>query len=789
VVCDFALTCTFLASALVIKSRYFDKEEDASSRESRQPGAEAAETTVALELEEQPGERRQMVDLSPGPAEKGEGAREGWRLAERFFSARYGPWMARHAPKVMVVCAIWLGLALNFAFELEAQKEDPSLWPTDHNQYLAKQIELHVVPVNTHPVMINVNYGVLPEETSMDPLSTVDEEQHWNTAFDMSSEKGQRFMLETCDALTSAQSLVRAVQHCWLYEFREYVSSEYSGGAAGRGTCSSAAAPVGFPVPTALFRDAVGCFSMHRGGHLFDGYNKFIDLDESGNVRYSRIQVWSKISGDESVTEMQEVYDRWEAWMEQRNAKALGAGVGDGFQLDANGKFLQMSTIDSLQSGFAKAAALSISLALCAILLTTLNFVVTAYAIITVVGIVLSMLALMVFADFKLGVLESMCLSILVGVSIDYTLHLALAYQETKPSKPRAARATEAAQHMGISIVSGACSTASSGVLLFFTTITFFTLFGYFIVTTALLSVLFAVFFFMALLYTAGPEGPFGSLVAGLGCVRCKAAADTPAVFAVAEPGQQTETEILDGPEAAAGDAPEERKCSKVDLVAMISAAAIMVAAISVRVVLSAPSDTEVTCEGGTLDLTFPSHRVDNATTSYVCVGIELPKDCTMHVTKMEAITAVDEVHHILLLKAASNLGACPFTCFDMPEVTGFVWGWAVGGGPMEFPPGMGFGLGGTSDAPSVLMQIHYDNWLNKPALTDPGSGIRVHYVGEPLATQVAVLGVGATPIAQFEVPPQVRAPSTAPRIAIWYILPKACRTRMTESSTQGVPL
>ena len=110
-VCDFALTCTFLASALVIKSRYFDKEEDASSRESRQPGAEAAETTVALELEEQPGERRQMVD--PSPAEKGEGAREGWRLAERFFSARYGPWMARHAPKVMVVCAIWLGLALN----------------------------------------------------------------------------------------------------------------------------------------------------------------------------------------------------------------------------------------------------------------------------------------------------------------------------------------------------------------------------------------------------------------------------------------------------------------------------------------------------------------------------------------------------------------------------------------------------------------------------------------------------------------------------------------------------
>ena len=103
---------------------------------------------------------------------------------------------------------------MQVAPELEAQKENPSLWPESHNQWIANRIETKVLPAETYPIMVNINFGVVAKETSMDPLSEDDEEQEWDSAFDMSSEAAQRFMLETCDALTSAQGLVRMVRSC-----------------------------------------------------------------------------------------------------------------------------------------------------------------------------------------------------------------------------------------------------------------------------------------------------------------------------------------------------------------------------------------------------------------------------------------------------------------------------------------------------------------------------------------------------------------------------------------------
>eukprot|EP01043_Picozoa_sp_COSAG02_P099011 COSAG02_NODE_35136_length_473_cov_0.860963_1_plen_125_part_01 len=73
-------------------------------------------------------------------------------------------------------------------------------------------------------------------------------------------------------------------------------------------------------------------------------------------------------------------------------------------------------------------------------------------------------------------------------------------------------------------------------------------------------------------------------------------------------------------------------------------------------------------------------------------------------------------------------------------------------------PDGVGISLGGTSDAPSVLLQIHYSNYQQKTDLIDPGSGVRVHY-GVVAPTQSAtVIGVGGAPLANFEIPPQTNS-------------------------------
>ena len=87
------------------------------------------------------------------------------------------------------------------------------------------------------------------------------------------------------------------------------------------------------------------------------------------------------------------------------------------------------------------------------------------------------------------------------------------------------------------------------------------------------------------------------------------------------------------------------------------------------------------------------------------------------------------------------------------PQVTGFIWAWAVGGDPLSLSSEMAIPLGGISDAPHLLLQIHYDNYFLKPGLTDPGSGIRIHYRPERPSSGVGIFGIGGHPEATFVVP------------------------------------
>ena len=91
---------------------------------------------------------------------------------------------------------------------------------------------------------------------------------------------------------------------------------------------------------------------------------------------------------------------------------------------------------------------------------------------------------------------------------------------------------------------------------------------------------------------------------------------------------------------------------------------------------------------------------------------------------------------------------ACPFTCFDMPEVTDCL-GMGCGGEPLS-ADGDGIALGGDSDAPAVVLQIHYDN-MQKKDLIDPGSGIP-YDVKKP-TNEASVLGIGSVALADFSIP------------------------------------
>eukprot|EP01043_Picozoa_sp_COSAG02_P027764 COSAG02_NODE_1650_length_11487_cov_13.602895_15_plen_204_part_00 len=175
-------------------------------------------------------------------------------------------------------------------------------------------------------------------------------------------------------------------------------------------------------------------------------------------------------------------------------------------------------------------AALSIVLAFGIILISSLNAAVAFCAIATVIAIVACVMGSIVLMGWELGLLESMCMSILVGMSVDFVVHFAHAWvsdgvalptdvepggrlQVQAPLQPVARRVELAARThtslstVGISVLSAGVTTMVAAFVLFFGAIVFFSKFGTMLALAIGFSLIYSLLFFHALISWLGPVG------------------------------------------------------------------------------------------------------------------------------------------------------------------------------------------------------------------------------------------------------------------------------------------
>merc|ERR1719329_1956389 len=100
---------------------------------------------------------------------------------------------------------------------------------------------------------------------------------------------------------------------------------------------------------------------------------------------------------------------------------------------------------------------------------------------VTSLGVTCAILALVTF-NWMLAVIGffNIFLIAVVGLSVDYTVHLLHAYNEHEGSREE--RMQGAFGTMGISVLSGAITTIGAGIMLFFCDMAFFEQYGQFIV-------------------------------------------------------------------------------------------------------------------------------------------------------------------------------------------------------------------------------------------------------------------------------------------------------------------
>jgi len=281
----------------------------------------------------------------------------------------------------------------------------------------------------------------------------------------------------------------------------------------------------GFPVPAAVMPPCMYQWSRRKEGRLRSFYYPAgaPPTPENAKIFFLRAQFASNISWTSPLKVMQSDHAGWEDYINGKIATAP-AGLRGGYQTSE--AWWWMDTVANMQTGAYSAAGITLLLAAVVILAGTGNVVITIYSVGAIFVILAATVATVVAMGWTLGFLEGICFSILIGLSVDFVIHMGHGYveavrlgQEQGVVLSRHKCAQQSVATMGFPVLSAGLTTLLSAVILFFCEITFFQKFG----TIVLLSMIFAMIatfmLYVPLLDAAGPEGNFGNVYGAL-CMR-----------------------------------------------------------------------------------------------------------------------------------------------------------------------------------------------------------------------------------------------------------------------------
>lgn len=166
---------------------------------------------------------------------------------------------------------------------------------------------------------------------------------------------------------------------------------------------------------------------------------------------------------------------------------------------------------DSLSDGTLVAMALSVAVAFSVMLLTTWNVVISLYAIASIAGTIFVTVGSLVLLGWELNVLESVTISVAVGLSVDFAVHYGVAYR-LAPDVDREGKVVFSLGRMGSAIAMAAFTTFVAGAMMMPSDVLAYTQLGTFMMLIMCVSWAFATFFFQCLCRCLGPQGACGQI-------------------------------------------------------------------------------------------------------------------------------------------------------------------------------------------------------------------------------------------------------------------------------------
>ena len=473
------------------------------------------------------------------------------RPIERFFRNQFYTFISYRAICYVVIAGFLtlLGFSLKLALELETPAQQEQWYPTAHlMQAYANDRTRFSVSADDRVVPLDVCFGVRGMDTSNANHWDIDQvgKLQLDEAFDITPPASQLHLLHACEALRVAPCNAGGCQDGFLVMSRPVISSsddvtaeeeDATQSSLNEQTASGVSCfmesfktyveserNLTFPIENkTTFLEELWHFRADSRFYVFKNSIGFLPYDNSKpivpgenelKIFFVKVTVQTTLKYPTTARVARPVFRVWEAWVKTLNEEAP-PGMQNAIQTAYN-TWTWMVTQEALVRNTFQGVTICFVMAYLVLVLSTMNFLTGAIATVTIAGVVVTVMGVGVrgFMGWDLGIGESIAAVILIGLSVDYCVHLANAYTEAPKlfAKSRGEKTRRALMIMGVSITASAMTTVISGSMLWLCVLKFFSKFAFLITMTITSSYLWSILFLPAALICFGPEGDRWSL-------------------------------------------------------------------------------------------------------------------------------------------------------------------------------------------------------------------------------------------------------------------------------------
>jgi len=525
VVFDFVWCITMTASSVAFNDRYLDKAYICCCGKAAEPG-ECGSPGCCFGLV--PTCMAKFTKQTPGDT-------SAESFTEKFFSgAMFNFLKAAKIPLLIFWSLLLIGAIISVAVGTKMASTSPKNLPPDHPFQLAADIELKYFTQES-PKDVRVVWGFPEKPVEKWKSNSAAETVRFGDISSAISVDGQQKLLSLCKSLDTDQTLRCLGTSCLIRGNRGPCATVRNNSVTrvGDSACQTGRYCImemvkdfrdwqgkAFPIPPADFGPALKSdewlqytklvkevYRQTEEYWLFDQFMKNTGIIFEANTKKPQlIYMTFNASFQEDFQPQSKGKAIYQNWKDFVNNKAPGT----------NGKattlmFLFKELQDSLVREAIKSVFLSLAVAFVTLACVTWNWYIAILGTINISIIVVYFMGTWPIIGWELDIYNVIFLISAVGLSVDYTVHLLHAYNESS-QQGREQRAKDALSHMGITVFSGAVTTLAAAFPLVLCQMVFFRRYGTFVFIIILVSIVTAILLLVPLLLLVGPDGSFGDI-------------------------------------------------------------------------------------------------------------------------------------------------------------------------------------------------------------------------------------------------------------------------------------